>query len=182
MDSTVVALSKTKILAVTFGALMLVAGGLWMLQLDAATIAAHRRFNSPIFVHTIGGAGAAFFSLCSLYGLRKFFDQKPGLVLNAHGIIDNASGVAAGLVPWSDIVGIEVYSIFGQDMLIVKVADPQKYVAMGSAAKRSLNAINTKMCGSPISIPSTSLQIEFKQLQATCQAYFDKYGKRGAQR
>lgn len=176
-DEKVIELSKTKILFLIAVACGFVVGGLWMLQLNSAEIAAQRRFNSPILVHGIGLVSIAFFGLCGLFGVKKFFDKKPGLILSAAGIFDNSSGVSAGLIPWSEIVGFDIFEVQKQKTLIVKVTNPERYIEVGGSMKRALNKMNFKLCGSPIAITSNSLKIDFDELLAVCNRYLEKYGR-----
>lgn len=172
----VIELSKFKVLLLTLGACAFVAGGLWMLQLDATEITAQRKFNNPAVVYAIGWVSILFFGLCGVYGFRKMFDSRPGLVLSSAGILDNSSGISAGLIPWSEIVGFAIYEVQQQKMLIVKVSNPEKYIQRGNFLKRALNRTNFKMCGSPIAISSNSLKIRFDALIDSCNQYFDRYG------
>ena len=176
-DEKIIALSKTKILLLIAVACAFVVGGLWMFQLSPAEIASQRRFNSPLFVHSIGMVSIVFFGLCGVIGVKKLFDKKPGLILSANGIVDNSSGVSAGFIPWSEIVGFDIFEVQRQKMLIVKVTHPERYVEVGGSMRRTLNRVNFKMCGSPIAITPNSLQIGFKELFGVCDAYFAKYGK-----
>jgi hypothetical protein len=179
MDSSeekTIELSKTKLLLLIFGSLAFIGLGAWMVSLDAAQIEAQRRFNDPMFVHGIGWLAIAFFGWCGVIGIRKFFDKMPGLIFSSAGITDNSSGVSAGLIPWSDIIGFNIYEIQKQKMLIVLVKNPDIYIEIGSVIKRSLNRANYKMCGSPIAISSNSLKINFDELLKLSNEYFTKYG------
>lgn len=175
-DEKVIALSKTKLLLLVVVACAFILIGLWMLQLDSGEIEAHRRFNNPALIHGIGFVSIAFFGLCGLYGFKKLFDKNPGLILSAAGIVDNSSGVSAGFIPWSEIIGFDIFEVQKQKMLIIKVARPEQYVELGGSMKRALNRMNFKLCGSPISITSNSLKIGFDELLDIFNAYFEKYG------
>nr|WP_315475912.1 STM3941 family protein [uncultured Undibacterium sp.] len=148
-----------------------------MLQLDSAEIASQGRFNSPILVHGIGVISIVFFGLCGLFGVRKILDKKPGLILSSSGIVDNSSGVSAGLIPWSEILGFDIFEVQKQKTLIVKVTKPERYIEVGGSVRRMLNRMNFKLCGSPIAITSNSLQIDFDELLDICNRYFEKYRK-----
>ena len=176
-NQKVIELSKFKVLLLILGACAFVAAGLWMLQMDPAEIAAQRRFNSPAVVYAMGWASIVFFGLCGVLGARKMFDRKPGLVLSSAGILDNSSGVSAGLIPWSEIVGFSIFEMQNQKMLIVKVSNPEKYIERGGSLRRALNKANFKMCGSPIAITSNSLKIRFDELLDSCNQYLARYGK-----
>ncbi len=175
-EEKIIELSKIKLLLLIAGALALAGIGFWMASLDAAKIDANLRFNNPLFVHGIGWFGIVFFGWCGVIGIRKFFDKKPGLIFSPVGITDNSSGVSAGLIPWSEISGFNVYAFQRQKMLIVLLKNPDKYLEIGSAIKRTLNKTNYKMCGSPIAITSNSLKINFDELLKISNTYFTKYG------
>lgn len=175
-DETIVELSKTKIVLLLLGASAFVAAGIWMFSLDDASIQSQRRFNDPMYVHGLGLVSIVFFGLCGLFALKKLFDKKPGLVFNDSGIVDNASSVAAGFIPWSEVVGAEIFEIQKQKMLIIKVRDPQKYIARGNSLRRTLNKANYKMVGSPISVSSNALEINFSELASLFEQYRRKYG------
>lgn len=175
-DETVIELGRTKILLLMLGAFAFVAGGIWMLSLDDASIQSHRRFNDPVYVHGLGLVAIVFFGSCGLYALKKLFDKKSALVFNSSGIVDNASSVSAGFIPWSEVVGAEVLEIQKQKLLIIKVRDPQEYIARGSSLKQKLNKANYNMVGSPISISANTLAINFSELISLFDQYQRKYG------
>jgi hypothetical protein len=176
-EETIIALSKIKVLSLIVAAFGFVAMGIWMVQLDAAEIESHRKFSSPAFIYTIGVLSIVFFGFCGLWGVKKAFDKKPGLVLNSVGIFDNSSGISVGAIPWSEITGFSIFEIQNQKMLVVKVLDPDKYINNANAFKRMINKANFKMCGSSIVISSNALKVNFNELLNTCNQYYSKYGK-----
>jgi hypothetical protein len=170
----VIELSKLKIGLLLVGAIGFVALGIWMFTLEDVEILAQRRFNSPAFVHGTGVVAAAFFGLCAVALVSKWFDGKPGLVLSDAGLVDNASGIAAGFIPWSDVSGVSIYEIQKQRMLVIQLTDVGKYIERGNALRRLLNRANTRLCGSPVAIPASALRIGFDELVAA----FDEYRHR----
>ena len=185
-DETIIELSKTKLVLLVLGSCAFVAAGAWLLSFNAAEIRHGRSFgffyNNPLVVYGAGLAAILFFGLCGLYGLKKLFDKKPGLVLNSSGIVDNASGVAAGFIPWSEVTGASIYEIQKQKMLIVGVRSPQRYLDRGGALKRAFNKANSKMVGSPVAISAAALKIDFAELVALFNRYHQKYGGASAAR
>jgi hypothetical protein len=175
LNDKVIELSRTKLVFLIIGCTVFAFAGLWMLQLDEASIRELRRLSNPTVFRSIGGITLLFAVLVLVFCLRKLFDKRPGLVLSAEGINDNSSGVAAGLIPWSDISGFDVYEIHKQKMLIILVNDPEKYIQRGNPAQRALHRANTKMVGSPISISSTTLKIGFDELCALVETYRARY-------
>jgi hypothetical protein len=169
-----VPLSRKKRLLMAVGSMAFVALGIGLLQMDAKEIRAMSRF-SPILVHGVGVVAAMFFGACSVYVVRKLFDNKPGLVLNTKGLQDNSSGVAAGFIPWPEIEAFKLYEVFGQRMLVVMVTEPQKYVARGGAIRKRLNVANMRMCGSPVVISSNALNIDFDTLVSRSEQFLAAY-------
>jgi hypothetical protein len=175
-DETIIELDKTKIALLLLGASAFVAAGIWMFSLDDASIQSKRGFNDPMSVHGLGLASIVFFGICGLFALKKLFSKKPGLVFNNSGIVDNASSVSPGFIPWSDVMGAEILEIQKQKMLIIMVRDPQAYIGRGSLLRQTLNKANYKMVGSPISISPNTLGINFSELVSLFDRYRRKYG------
>jgi hypothetical protein len=177
-DERVIELSRLKLVMTIGGALLFVAAGAWffLAPADGSFIRDMERFAPPWAIHALGVVAALFGIAGVVYGVRKSFDQKPGLVLGATGLVDNSSAVAAGFIPWSEITGLSLFQMRRQRMLIVHVADPEKYIARGNALQRMLNRANTGMVGSPISISSNALRIPFDELQREIASYLMRYG------
>ena len=179
-DEKIIELSKTKIALAILGSCAFVAIGVWMLSLDEESIRSGRSFrlflNNPMYVRGLGLLAIGLFGLLALFLFRKLFDKKPGLVFSDSGIVDNASAVAAGFIPWSEVIGSRIFEMPQQKMLIIMVKEPEKYIERGNAVKRKLNQANHNMCGSPISISANSLKIDFAELHSLFDQYQQKYG------
>jgi len=185
-DETIIGLSRAKLLRLILASCAFVALGAWMLSTDAEEIRSGRSFNflfrEPWFVYGAGLASVIFFGACGLYGFIKLFDKRPGLILDSSGVFDNASGVAAGFIPWSEVSGAGVYEVYGQKMLGIGVSDPQKYINRGGALKRALNKAGYRMTGNPVAVSSVALKIDFKELVSLFERYQRKYGAAPARR
>jgi hypothetical protein len=174
-DEMAIELSKKKWLLVVAGTALFVLLGLWLLTLDLEAVKPLGPFWNPISVRGAGWASVIFFGLCGIVGLIKLLDKKPGLQFTKKGVIDNSSGVSAGLIPWSDILGTEIYEFLGQRSLVVKVINPDRYIETGSALKRWTKKGNFNLCGSPITISSKGLKIDFNELVDVFNAYISKH-------
>lgn len=179
-DETIIELSRKKLALLILGACVGMALSAWLLSQDAAVIRYERSFrffyNSPPLVYGLSLTTAFFSGLCGLFALRKMFDKRPGLVLNSAGLVDNASGVTAGFIPWSDVTGSRIYEFQRARMLIINVRDPRKYTDRGGALRRAFNKANAKMGGGPVAIPSNTLKIDFPELVALFHRYYRTYG------
>lgn len=171
---TIIPLSKTKMVLMLIGCVAFVAAGAWMLTLQSAS--GRGLMGNPTMAHLMGGVGIVFFGGIGVFIARKLFDRRPGLVLREDGLVDNSSGVAAGLIPWTDVVGFEVMKVQSTRMLVIRVVDPERYAQRGGAFKRSLNRMNIKLCGSPVVIASNALQVNFDELQRLCVDYRERFG------
>jgi len=174
LEEKVIELSKVKIILITLGAITFVLLGVWFFSLDAETIESQRRFNSPTLVYGIGFISIVFFGLCGLFGIKKIFDKSPGLVVSSDGILDNSSGISAGIIPWSEVVSIGEYQVQKQKFISIQVTDPEKYANNGNALKRMANRANIKICGTPINISANSLKINYRELLETITEYYQQ--------
>jgi hypothetical protein len=177
-EGKVIPLSKTKNLKLVFISALFVLIGICMFNADDDSIRRNSRYNDPLFVHGVGLALVVFFGVCGAYGVRKLFDPKPGLIFTNAGIYDNSSGIAVGLIPWSEIVGVELYEYKDQKMLVVKLTDPAKYIETGNPFRRFWNRATVAMCGSPVVISPIALTISFEELRGIFDEYLEKYGRK----
>lgn len=172
LEEKVIEISKVKTLLLTLVALAFVLLGVWLLSIDVQTIESHRKFNSPTLVYGTGIVSIFFFGLCGLVGVKKCFDNSPGLVISSKGILDNSSGVSAGVIPWEEVVGIGEYQVQKQKFISIQVKDPEKYANYGNALKRMANRANIKMCGTPVNISANSLKISYDDLLEAITVYY----------
>ncbi len=174
-DERLIEVSQGKIIQLlVLGVIFGVLSG-WVLLLDDDEIRTLRPGASPTWINGIAGVGVAGAIGCLIYGVRRFVDKRPGLVLSPRGMVDNSSAVAAGFIPWSDITGFSIFEMKRAKMLIILVRDPESYVQRGGALKRALNRANMKMVGSPLSISANTLKIKFDELQQLLESYRARY-------
>lgn len=171
-EAKIIYLRKVKVILLILGAIIFVALGAWFLSLDPQDIESSRRFNNPILIYGIGISSIVFSGLCGFVGIKKLFDKSPGQILNSEGILDNSSGLSAGIIPWSEVVDIGQYQVQKQKFVSIYVQDPEKYVNTGNALKRMANRANMKMCGTPINISANSLKIGYDELLETIQNHY----------
>ena len=171
MTEIQIPLSKTKLILLLIGAIAFVFGGVWMIIKPADNL------YSEDFHLFIGLASVLFFGLGVFFIIKKIFSRKIGMIINDKGILDNSNAIYFGLIEWQDIIemdsikvkvpviglGIDVSS---HKMIILKTNKPEKYI------ERQKNVIlketleyNYKEYGSPITIISSGLKIEFSKLE-----------------
>ena len=176
-DIRTIPLSLSKQVRVSIYSLFFVAVNIWLLTLDAASIAELQWFDSPTLVYAIGVLGLLLFGGLAVFNIRKLVNRRPGVVLSEAGLLDQSTGVSVGFIPWSDITGVDTYKSFNQRTLVVRVSDPQKYLTGGNALARYLRRSTMKLCGSPVTITSAVLKIRYDDLMAEIQTYLGRYGQ-----
>lgn len=195
-----VPLSKTKTALLLFGAIAFVVGGICLWCIADKENRSNRSFMKavagvplkssesvatfylytldmalPLFVKAVAVANVAFFGLCAIYASFKLFDTRPGLIIDSQGLVDNSSAVAAGRIPWEEIIGLKISRLAGQRFITIEVLHPHRFIEGGSFFSRMLNAGNRKMTGSPINISSNSLRLNFDQLVDVLTEAFEKH-------
>lgn len=169
-------LSKTKILLLLIGAtVFVVLGILFMMNPE--------QFKSSLFrnaeiIRIVGIVAVAFFGFFLVFIARKLFDHKVGLTIDQYGITDNSNATSVGLIEWTDITGIGTVQVASTKILMLKTDKPEKYIekAKNRISKRAMKA-NHKMYGSPISIISNSLKINFNDLEKLVRKEFENRNK-----
>ena len=156
-------LSKKKLILTLTGAIAFVAIGCWFL-IDPPQIS-NPVFGDPTLLFITGLVSIVFFGLVAVVAIRKLPDNKAGLTINDQGIIDNSSGVGAGLVLWSDIEEIRVSQVMNQKFMMFIVKNPQDYISrQTNTLKRKGMEMNYKSYGSPVSISANALKTDFDSL------------------
>jgi hypothetical protein len=156
-------LSKKKLILLLVGSLVFVAAGSWFL--NSPPKINNPLFGNPTFILMVSIAAILFFGLISFFIARKLPDNRPGLIIDNAGLIDNSSGLSAGQVPWTDIEKISVIEINRQKLILLDVKNPQDYIdRQSNGFKKKLMQINYNSYGTPLSISVNSLQIEFNEL------------------
>lgn len=108
--------------------------------------------------------GIPFFSFGGLFFLSRLLWPKPAVVVDDAGLLDNASAVSAGFIPWADISGVRISSVMNQQFLAVYVTDPEKYLRRANPLKRAVMRANQSGVGTAITIPLPNLSVSADEL------------------
>lgn len=150
---------------------LLIVGALVFVLLGAVAAIYPNRLVSVIFrslelIRIVGIFSLVFFGVCLLFLIKHFINNKPGLIINEEGITDNTNATSVGLIKWNDITGIEKVQVLSSKILIILIDNPDDYIirARNFISKKAMEA-NHKKYGSPISIISNSLKIDFEEME-----------------
>ena len=147
---------KKRLVLMTFGSVVFVAIGIWMLTFPPGEIGLKGSLGAYV--------GIPFFGLCGFFFLSRLLSPKPAVVIDETGLFDNASAVNAGLISWAEISGVRVSSFRNQRFLAVYVDDPEKYLRGANPVKRAVMRANQSMVGTAITIPLSALSVSSEEL------------------
>lgn len=174
-------LSKKKIVALLFAASVFLLGGIWMTikPSDAGYYfnVMFRRFIylTPELIQIIGTFGILFFGATGIYGIKKLFDKKIGLIIDSNGITDNSNASSIGLIEWNDISGIRTKQVMSTKFLLIDIENPEKYIKKAkNGIQVKLMKANMNMYETPLSITSNTLKYDFGELEKLILSKFNE--------
>jgi hypothetical protein len=165
-------IGKKKIIIILFAIIAFVLGGIWMVlepgdagyYFNAAT--GRFIFLTPELIQFIGVVGILFFGAAVIYGIRKLFDKKAGLIIDSNGITDNSSASSIGLIEWNDISEIRTKQVMSTKFLLIDIVNPEKYIGKAkNGFQAKLMKANMNMYETPLSITSNTLKYDFGELE-----------------
>ena len=164
-------LSKQKLYLMLFGSIIFVCIGIWLVTNPPKSN--HPIFGNPMIILISGISAITFFGFIAFTLIKKLPDNKPGLIINSEGIIDNSSGVSAGIVSWKDIIEITTSNVMNQKFIMFIVKNPEEYInRQNGVIKRKAMEMKYKSYGSPISISANTLNTNFEELYKLLQRKF----------
>jgi hypothetical protein len=107
--------------------------------------------NRPLFLFTAIFA-LPLFSYSAIMSLKLLISEAPVFTINKAGIIDKASGLSVGFIPWSDVLSTKIILIKKIKFLQIHLKNQQEYVKKASLPRRLLMRLNVLFGGSAISI------------------------------
>lgn len=172
-------LSSKKISLLLIGALLFIIGGTWMV-FDPGDggyyfIIGRSFYLTPEMIQTIGVIGIVFFGIIIIYGIRKLFEKKVGLIIDSKGITDNSNASSIGLIEWNDIKKIRTEQIMSTKFLLIDIVNPEKYIEKATnRIQAKLLKTNMRIYNTPISITSNSMNCSFQELQKLILTEFER--------
>ena len=138
-------------------------------------LAKFRIFNNPKSIRTIGIIAVLFFGATGIFGIKKLFDKKIGLIIDSNGITDNSNASSIGLIEWTDITGIRTEKVMSTKFLLIDTINPEKYIGKAkNSIKAKLMRANMNMYRTPLSITANTLKFDFNELEKIINSEFKK--------
>ena len=165
--------SRKKNIFLLFLSLLFLAAGIYFV-LHGEEIAAGKR--SPLLVQGIGIAAIAFALLTLFFIIKNLLNKRWVLWANPEGLYLRIRNEL--FIPWQEITGFEVFEVRGSKSVLIMLKDPQAYIAKEkSPFLRKMMQWNLRLCGTSVSISSSTMQISHKELLALLIEYWNKYKK-----
>ena len=99
-----------------------------------------------------------------IYAFFRLVVRRPAVVLSTEGLYDNASGVAAGFVPWESIDAMLLYRQQNQTFLGAVPRDVPAFLAAQNRLKRAILRGSLRLGAPPIAIPQSALPMPAREL------------------
>lgn len=163
-EKTEIKTSKGKLVKLAIVSAIFMGAGAWLLVKQPTT--GKGLFDNPALVKLVGVAAILFFGLALLVSAFKLANRRPALVIDHTGITDQSSAVAAGHIPWRDVVEIRRIKVLREWMLLIIVTNPEDYIRQQlNLFKRKTLQLNYRQYGSPLSISTHTLDCSSEELR-----------------
>tara|TARA_R110001592_G_scaffold307299_3_gene581085 strand:- start:124532 stop:125083 length:552 start_codon:yes stop_codon:yes gene_type:complete len=166
-------LSKKKITLLLIGSIAFVVCAVWVAIYPEKFIPNIFKIANPEIIRTGSIIGFLFFCATGIYGIRKLFDKKAGLIIYSEGIFDNTNASSIGLIEWIDIIEIRTEQIMSTKFLLIVIVNPEKYIGKAKNGMQvKLLKANMSLYKTPLSITSNTLKLNFGELEKLIQTEF----------
>ena len=155
MNDLVIPASRIKLLGQCVAGLVFVAVGAFLMFVPT-------RYGW--FARFIGFVSVAFFGAAAVSIVYRLVKPTPAVILNAQGIVDNASGVSVGLILWEEIGEVREYRVQNQVFLGIMPKDLEALLEKQSRWKRTAIRANLSMGAAPVNIPQAALGVKVSDL------------------
>ncbi len=141
------------------GSLAFVALNVWLIAFTDATFLIPRAAAV-----VVAWVGVLFFGFCAARAVWHLLAPKPIVIIDDKGILDNASLLGAGFIPWDEIAEVGINELLGQRSLGIVPVDIEGVLARQNALKRCLMKMNTGLLDAPFNIPEAVLPMSLETL------------------
>lgn len=175
MQNIEIKLSKKKLILLLLAAIGFVIISLLFIINSSYFVSFLTRSEKVIFL--IGIIGIIIFGSAFVLLFIKLFDNKPGLIINKDGIIDNTNSSSIGLIRWVDITNIRIEKVMSTKFLLIEVINPKEYIEKVNPIKKRSLKQNMKTYNTPITLTSVGLQYDFEDFSKIVFESWEKYKK-----
>jgi len=155
MDDIVIFPSRKKLALLALGALAFVAAGVFIITEP----------SMPWVIQLLGGyLGVGFFGICLGYAALRLVRPVPSLVISKDGVFENASAIGAGMLRWSEIADVKIYSFMNQRFLGIVPKNLDEVLQRQNTVKRWLMRVNRGLVEAPFNVPESALPVTLEEI------------------
>jgi hypothetical protein len=155
MNHRTIPASRLTLLGQFAGGLVFAAGGVFMMMYPT---------RHGLFARFIGLVTTVFFGAVAISILPRLVRRAPAITITDRGIVDNASGVSVGLIPWDQIREVREYRVKGQVFLGIVPKDLDALIEKQPRWKRAAIRANLSMGAAPVNVPQAALGVKVSDL------------------
>jgi hypothetical protein len=155
MNDRAIPVRRITLLGQFVAGLVFVAGGAYMMIEPG---------RHGLFARFIGLVTVAFFGAAVVSILYRLVRPAPAILITPRGIVDNASGVSVGLIPWDQIREVREYRVQGQVFLGIVPKDLDALLERQPRWKRAAIRANLSMGAAPVNVPQAALGVKVSDL------------------
>jgi hypothetical protein len=144
MQTINISISRTKTMLIFLASITIFCAGVFLLGLSDSEIEASKKYDSPVFVHGVGVFCVFFGFLLSVTALLKIGANRPGLVINQFGLIENTNMFSVGFIPWSNIKRTSIVQVKKHKILYVILKNQNHFLESVGPIKRYFFAFEHK--------------------------------------
>jgi len=132
----------------------------------------------PVYVMIVGLVAALFFGLGIFTGIKRFFQKKPGLILDSFGININPEDFGNRFIEWKIITGFSEMRIGSQRFIMIHINNPEELIEKETnKIRKKLIRFNLNNYGAPFSLTTVDLKITHENLKEELNRYYEKYNQ-----
>ena len=119
----------------------------------------------------LAAVAVPFFGLLFLWTLSRLLRPRPLLTIDAQGIRDSSSLLAAGVLRWDEIARVSVTGLGRHRFLCILPADPAAFLQRQAPLTRRLMRANSALLGAPVTIAQAALPLSLDEVIAAMHAF-----------
>jgi hypothetical protein len=106
-----------------------------------------------------------YFSTFLVEYLKPFISKSAGILLTPESMRYDLGTFAAGNIPWEEITGISIISKLNSHFLLIKIKDPDKFIAGKPKWKQMILTGFARKSGTPVIISSQRIDYDMEELK-----------------
>ena len=132
-----------------------------------------------IVAFVVGAADLLFFGFALIFLVGRLFRfRNPIFEVGPDGILDRASALSVGFIPWEEVEDARVRRLLVLGYLAVRVRDARALLTRQGPVKRRLMGLNQRIIGTPVAVPLSALAVREEELLRKIRRHMESSAER----